>query len=112
MADVIAAADLEQRVPRPASGNDLLRLMRGELQLAAEPNPSRLCPLVPSSVRTLIRCRSNVARPPRTVIINSPGGVVVSHHGSASDLNLAAALLIVSRIFSRSRVEGRACPVA
>src|SRR5216683_3203802 len=105
MADVIAAADLEHRVPRLASANDPLRLMRGELQFAAEPNPSRLCLLAPSG-RTLIRCRSNVARPPRTVIINSPRGVVVSHRGSASDLSLAAALLIVSRIFSASRVEG------
>jgi hypothetical protein len=30
-----------------ASGNGLLPLMQGELQLAAEPNPSRLCPLAP-----------------------------------------------------------------
>jgi hypothetical protein len=44
MADVIAAADLNQRVPRLASAM-VSPLM--QVQLAAEPNPSRLCPLAP-----------------------------------------------------------------
>jgi hypothetical protein len=60
---------------------------------------------LPSAVLARIKCRSNVARPAKIVIINSPCGVVVSAQLSASDLNLAPAFEIVSRMLRRSRVD-------
>jgi hypothetical protein len=61
--------------------------------------------LRPSSVLARIRCRSNVAKPARIVIISSPCGVVVSAQASARDLNLAPAFDTASKMLSRSRVD-------
>jgi hypothetical protein len=59
----------------------------------------------PSLVRARIKWRSNSASPPRTVSINRPCGVAVSAQGSPSDLKLAPALPITSRVLRRSRVD-------
>jgi hypothetical protein len=63
--------------------------------------PARFALSRPSPVLTLMSSRSNSARPPKTVSINRPAGVVVSAHGSARDLNRhplsAMALMMVKR---------------
>ena len=51
--------------------------------------PRALARSLPSPVRLLINSRSNSARPPRTVSISRPCGVVVSAQVSRSDLNPA-----------------------
>ena len=75
-----------------------------QLRLATEPNRGRTCACNAASVLALISDRSNSARPPRTVSISLPAGVVVSIHGSASDRNAAPPLAIVLRTLSKSRV--------
>jgi hypothetical protein len=50
----------------------------------------------PSPVRARINSRSNSAKPPSTVSINRPWGVVVSAHASANDLNMAPAVQIAN----------------
>ena len=62
--------------------------MRREDRLASHfEQPARLALSLPSMVLALISSLSNSARPPNTVSINRPAGVVVSAHGSARDLN-------------------------
>jgi hypothetical protein len=77
------------------------------LSLGFRPNltPLACARLRPSSVRARIRWRSNCANPASTVIISCPCGVVVSAHASSSERNLAPLRLMLSRMFSRSRVE-------
>ena len=67
--------------------------------------PRAFARIRPSLVRLKMRWRSNSARPPSTVSINFPGGVVLSAQPSPSDLKLAPAFAIVSRVFSKSRVD-------
>jgi hypothetical protein len=67
--------------------------------------PRALARVRPSLVRARISSRSNSAKPPSTVNISRPCGVVVSAHLSVSDLKPAPALAIMSRILSRSRVD-------
>jgi hypothetical protein len=66
--------------------------------------PLALARSLPSPVLARISSRSNSAKPPRTVSISLPCGVVVSAQASFSDLKPARALAIASRM-SWSRVE-------
>src|SRR6476659_9566282 len=66
--------------------------------------PAAVARVLPSLVLALISSFSNSARPPRTVSINLPCGVVVSAQVSASDLKPAPRLLISCNVFRRSRV--------
>ena len=59
----------------------------------------------PSLVLARIRCLSNSARPPKTVSINRPCGVVVSAQASPNDLERAPASAIAARVLSKSLVE-------
>ena len=58
----------------------------------------------PSPFLARISSRSNSARPPSTVSISRPCGVVVSAQASPSDLNAAPVLPTASRILSKSLV--------
>jgi hypothetical protein len=60
-------------------------LMRIERPRPAEPNAFRLCSCPALAVRATIKLRSNSAKPPRTVNMSCPCGVVVSHHASRSE---------------------------
>ena len=59
----------------------------------------------PSPFLARISSRSNSARPPSTVSISRPCGVVVSAQASPSDLNAAPVLPTASRILSKSRAS-------
>jgi hypothetical protein len=67
--------------------------------------PRALARVRPSPVRARINSRSNSARPPRTIGIKRPCGVVVSAHVSPRERNPAPAFATVSRMFKRSRVD-------
>jgi hypothetical protein len=67
--------------------------------------PRAFARVLPSLVRARISSRSNSAKPPKTVNISRPCGVVVSAQASPNDLKPAPALAITSRILSRSRVD-------
>jgi hypothetical protein len=67
--------------------------------------PFALARALPSPVRARINSRSNSAKPPSTVSISRPCGVVVSAQASASDLKPAPFLAMVSSVLSRSRVD-------
>ena len=78
--------------------------MFGELAPAAELDPVGHCTLLAFTVLDRIRCRSNSAKPPSTVIISLPWGVVVSAHASPGDLNPALALPTASSVLRKSLV--------
>jgi hypothetical protein len=105
MRDVVAPGNRGERLALRDPRQCFRLLMLGELRLPAEPNPARFGadPAFVGSAQD--RWRSNSARPPSTVSIRRPCGVVVSAQGSPSDLKLAPAYAIASRLFSRSRVE-------
>ncbi len=56
-------------------------------------------------MRARINSRSNSARPPSTVSIRRPWGVVVSAHVSPSERKPACLPVIAARVLRRSRVE-------
>src|SRR5262249_54935737 len=67
--------------------------------------PARLARSLPSLVLILISSRSNSARPPNTVSISLPAGVVVSAQGSARDLNKQSLSVICFTVVRRSMVD-------
>jgi len=67
--------------------------------------PARLARSLPSLVLILISSRSNSARPPSTVSISLPAGVVVSAQGSARDLNNHSLSAICFTVVRRSMVD-------
>jgi hypothetical protein len=83
VADIVTARDVARSVARIAALDRLSLLVRRELRLAAELDAvghrAR-----PSLVRARISSRSNSARPPSTIVIERPCGVV-SAHVSPSD---------------------------
>ena len=89
MADVVAAADVDQGLAGFPSRNGLLALVVRQFWLAAHHHPLALARSRPSLVRLRINSRSNSAKPPRTVSINLPCAVVASAQVSRSDLNPA-----------------------
>jgi hypothetical protein len=64
--------------------------------------PARLALSRPSVVLALISSLSNSARPPNTVSIGLPAGVVVSAHGSAKDLDRQQRSAICFTMVNRS----------
>ena len=90
----------------PASRRALASCCWSWLSFAGLPMcwPRALALALPSLVRSLIRCLSNSARPPRTVRMSLPCGVVVSAQVSASDLKPAPFFVMASSVFNRSRV--------
>jgi hypothetical protein len=97
MANVVAASDLGQGLPRLPFALTLHCVDALSLNFLPNRTPLVFAYLRPSSVRALINSRSNSARPPSTVSISPPCGVVVSAQASASDLKPAPALPTASR---------------
>jgi hypothetical protein len=100
-----AAGHIHDGVTSVQSLDRLAALMRGELERSAEPDAAHFGSLPALPVRALMRVRSNSARPPKTVNISTPWGVVVSHHASLSERKPAPACFTASKTFNRSRVE-------
>jgi hypothetical protein len=102
MADAVGSTDSS-----PVSLLANASLIWNAVSFSGLPNltPFACARFLPSSVRALIRCRSNVAKPARIVIINSPCGVVVSAQASASERNLDPAFDTASKTLRRSLVD-------
>jgi hypothetical protein len=81
------------------------RLVGKALGLAWKRTPFASALVLPSLVLLRMRKRSYSARPPSTVSISLPAGVVVSAQASPRLRNVAPALPIASSVFKRSRVE-------
>ena len=67
--------------------------------------PRAFARLLPSPVRARISARSNSAKPPSTVSMRRPCGVVVSAHVSLSERKPALAFATASSTLSKSRVD-------
>ena len=67
--------------------------------------PGACARFLPSPVRARISSRSNSARPPSTVSISRPCGVVVSAQVFSTERKPAPDLAKASRTFNRSRVD-------
>jgi len=79
----------------------------GPIAYADEPKrtPRSFARLRPSPVRARISSRSNSAKPPNTVNISRPCGLVVSAQVSFSERKPAPRFVMASMTLSRSRVE-------
>src|ERR1017187_2661511 len=95
------------RTALPSESNCSTTFTWSVLSLRGRPKrtPRCLAASRPAPVRSRIRSRSNSAMPAKTVMIILPACVVVLAQGSDIDWNLPSASLIVSIVFSRSRVE-------
>ena len=85
------------------AAQDAASMAGGCAKVFSEKTPRAFARARPSPVRA--RISSNSARPPKTVSISRPCGVVVSAQVSDDDLNVAPALAMASRMLSKSRVE-------
>ena len=79
--------------------------MRREQWFSPHFDPGSLALSRPSVVLALISSLSNSARPPNTVSISLPAGVVVSAQGSARDLNRQPRSAICFTMVNRSIVD-------
>jgi hypothetical protein len=79
--------------------------VRGELSRPAEPDTALLPRFLPSPVLARISSRSNSAKPPSTVSIRRPCGLVVSAQVSFNERKPAPRLDTASMTFRRSRDE-------
>jgi hypothetical protein len=101
----VARGNVNHGVAGLEAGQSFTALVRESFGLRPNTTPFTWARSRPSPVRVLISSRSNSPRPPRTVSISRPCGVVVSHHASLSDRKPAPAAVTAARTFSKSRVE-------
>jgi hypothetical protein len=95
----LAAGHIRLRLARRKPLKRLLPLMRRQLARPTELTPRACARLRPSPVRARISSRSNSAKPPRTVSIRRPCGVVVSaQEGPEADAPLGKRVKRVEQI--------------
>ena len=105
MAYVVGPRNLRQGLARPRRAK--ASACRCFVSAGFRPNftPRTCAGTLPSAVLAKIKCRSNSARPPRTVSISLPCGEVPSAQGSPREQKPALASSMAARVLSRSRVE-------
>ena len=97
---IVGSAQLTNGLPSQLPLPDFLDLVGVSLGFRPSRTPRAFARSRPSVVRALISSRSNSAKPPRTVRIRRPVGVVVSAQRSARDRNEAC---LSERSFMRFR---------
>ena len=109
--DIVACETLNDRATS-ACASPLARRWRAScrwcgVSAVGRPNftPRSLARFLPSPVRARISSRSNSAKPPRTVSISLPCGVVVSAQASFRLRKPALCSPTVAKTFNKSRVD-------